>query len=114
MEYVYGALVEWYWKENFCVCWSHIFFTMTLQNLEADIDKWMEKYDRDLEDKSNELLRLQMKRAIKYKQLEDLTSLVCFKIKIEWTKWYNKRFLHRTHTAYIPIIQIFSHSYTYK
>jgi len=56
---------------------------MTLQNLEADIDKWMEKYDRDLEDKSNELLQLQTKRAIKYKQLEDLAALVCFKITIE-------------------------------
>jgi hypothetical protein len=56
---------------------------MTLQNLEADINKWMEKYDRDLEDKTNELLKLQTKRAIKYKQLEDLASLVCFKNKIE-------------------------------
>ena len=92
--------------------WSHILFTMTLQNLEADIDKWMEKYDRDLEDKSNELLQLQTKRAIKYKQLEDLAALVCFKITIEWTKVYNKRVLHWTHKAYILIIQMFRHSYT--
>jgi len=56
---------------------------MTFQNLEADNDKWMEKYDRDLEDKSNELLRLQTKRAIQYKQLEDLAALVGFKIKTE-------------------------------
>jgi hypothetical protein len=67
----------------FFVCSSHILFTITSQNLEADIAKWMEKYDRDLEDKSNELLRLQAKRAIEYKQLEDLASLVCFKIKID-------------------------------
>jgi len=56
---------------------------MTLQNLETDIDKWMEKYDRDLEDKSNELLRLQTKCAIQYKQLEDLAALVGFKIKTD-------------------------------
>jgi hypothetical protein len=78
----------------FCVCLSHILFTILSQNLEADIDKWMEKYDRDLEDKSNELLRLQAKRAIEYKQLEDLTSLVCFKIKIDCMKKYNKRIPH--------------------
>jgi hypothetical protein len=51
--------------------------------LEADIDKWMEKYDRDLEDKGNELLRLQTKRAIKYKELEDLAALVGIKTKTE-------------------------------
>jgi len=51
--------------------------------LEADIDKWMEKYDRDLEDKSNELLRLKAKCAIQHKQLEDLAALVGFKIKTD-------------------------------
>jgi len=86
---------------------------MTLQNLETDIDKWMEKYDRDLEDKSNELLRLQTKCAIQYKQLEDLAALVGFKIKTDWTKVYYKRILHRTHKAYIPIIQNKSFLYTY-
>jgi hypothetical protein len=71
--------------ESFIFLCAFVDLTHSLQsqNLEADIEKWMEKYDRDLEDKNNELLALQTKRAIQYKQLEDLDSLVCFKIKID-------------------------------
>lgn len=53
----------------------------TLQNLEEEIKKWMIKYDTELEEKVYDIQRLQANRAKQYKELEDLTSLVCLQIK---------------------------------
>jgi Skp family chaperone for outer membrane proteins len=50
--------------------------------LEGEIERWMEKYNTELEDRETELQKLQAKRAMKYKELQDLAFLVCFKINM--------------------------------
>jgi hypothetical protein len=57
--------------------------TLHSQNLEEEIKNRMEKYDIELEDRADDLQRLQAKRAVKCKELEDLVLLVCFKITID-------------------------------
>ncbi|PNF40858.1 hypothetical protein B7P43_G15934 [Cryptotermes secundus] len=58
---------------------SHVEIEMYLKqaitNLEAEIERWMEKYNTELEDRETELQNLQAKRAMKYKELQALASL---------------------------------------
>jgi hypothetical protein len=51
--------------------------------LEEEIKNWMERYESELENRADDLQRLQAKRAVQCKELEDLALLVCFKIKIQ-------------------------------
>lgn len=43
----------------------------------------MEKYGSELEERAADCQKLQAKRAVTCKELEDLLSLVCFKITID-------------------------------
>jgi hypothetical protein len=56
--------------------------TSCSQNLEGEMERWMEKYNTELDDRETELRKLQAKRAVKYKELQDLAFLVCFIIKL--------------------------------
>jgi hypothetical protein len=56
--------------------------TLCSQNLEGQIERWMKKYNTELEERETELQKLLAKRAMKYKELRDLVFLVCFKIKM--------------------------------
>jgi Skp family chaperone for outer membrane proteins len=50
-----------------------------LQNLEGEIERWREKYYTELEKRERELQKLQAKREMKYKELQDLSFMVGFK-----------------------------------
>jgi Tfp pilus assembly protein PilP len=56
--------------------------TLCSQNLKGEIERWMEKYNTELEDRETELQKLQAIRAVKYRELQNLAFLVCFKIQM--------------------------------
>ncbi|PSN47746.1 hypothetical protein C0J52_04617 [Blattella germanica] len=58
--------------ESRCHVEVEAYLKLAISSLEDDIEKWMTRYDNELEDRSDEIQRLRAKRAEHYTELEEL------------------------------------------